>query len=76
VRQQLYPKGYLALLLSNNGQSRVEESEKVDKDMAFIQKQLFDRNWELAKTHRELKMFKNISLAKYVRSVFFVRQST
>ena len=54
----------------------LEKSRKIDESTEQIRKQLFDCNWQLAKTRRELVAFKNISFGKYMRSAFFRHRVT
>lgn len=54
----------------------LEKSRTIDESSEQIRKQLFDCNWQLAKTRRELTAFKNISFGQYVRSGFFGHRAT
>lgn len=50
-------------------------SQRIDDEVAALQKQMFDCHWQLAKTRRELKKFENARFRNYVRFVLLGRHA-
>jgi Protein kinase domain len=50
------------------------KSRKIDEDISNLQKQIFNSHWQIAKSRRDIKSYKNVSFRHYIRFVFLGRK--